>query len=216
MSAARDIFTLYAVTDRRWCGEQSLKDQVVAAIKGGVTTVQLREKNMSDEDLLVEALETKEVCNKNNVVFIVNDNVDVALKSEADGVHIGQNDMDVKEVKKLIPEKMLLGVSVTNLAEAMVAQEAGADYLGVGAVFPTKSKDDAKLVDPRTLHQICQSVKIPVVAIGGITSSNMFKLASTGIAGVAVISAIFSASDIESKSRSMFKLANKIFGQGAK
>ena len=212
MSAAREILTLYAVTDRRWCGEQSLKEQVEAAIKGGVTTVQLREKDMNDEDFLAEAIEIKEVCDEHDVVFIVNDNVDVALKCEADGVHVGQDDMEVAKVKKLIPEDMILGVSATNIEEALAAQEAGADYLGVGAVFPTKTKGDAKAVKPRELRAICQMVDIPVVAIGGITRRKMLKLAGTGIAGVAVVSALFSAKNIQNQARAMFLLSQQLFG----
>ena len=213
MSAAREILTLYAVTDRRWCGEQCLKDQVEAAIKGGVTCVQLREKDMNDKDFLAEAIEIKSLCDKYDVVFIVNDNVEVALKCEADGIHVGQSDMEASKVKDLIYEDMILGVSATNMQEALAAQKAGADYLGVGAVFPTDTKDDAKAVKPRELRAICQAVDIPVVAIGGITSRKMLKLAGTGIAGVAVVSAIFSAKNIESKAHSMFLRANKLFGQ---
>lgn len=187
---------LYAVTDRSWLKGQTLYEQVEQAIKGGTTFVQLREKELDDESFLNEAIEIGELCKKYNVPFVINDNVDVAKRMNADGVHIGQSDMDAGNVREILGKDKILGVSAQTVEQAILAEKQGADYLGVGAVFPTGSKDDADDVSIETLKAICSAVSIPVVAIGGIGKHNVSKLKKSGICGIAVISAIFAADDI--------------------
>jgi len=189
---------LYAVTDRYWLGPGETLDQAVEkALKGGTTFVQLREKELDEETFLEEARQLKELCRQYNVPFVINDNVDIALAMDADGVHVGQSDMEAGDVRaKLGPDK-IIGVSAQTVEQALLAQERGADYLGVGAVFATGSKDDADDVSHETLQAICEAVDIPVVAIGGISKDNVGQLAGRGLAGIAVISAIFGQPDIE-------------------
>lgn len=188
---------LYAVTDRSWlCAGESLADKVSLAISGGATCIQLREKDMPKADFLAEARLIRTVCRSRNVPFIVNDDPEIALLSGADGVHVGHSDISVKAVRKMMPENAVVGASVQNVAQAVAAESEGATYLGVGAVFHTNSKADAEAVDLETLREICSAVKIPVVAIGGICLENISLLAGRGLAGIAVISAIFAAKDI--------------------
>lgn len=189
--------TLYAVTDRKWLQEgQNLAQQVEQAILGGVTVVQLREKHTDYETFVALAKEVKQVTDQYQVPLLINDNLDVALAVDAAGVHVGQEDMAALEVRRRIGDKKVVGVSAQTVEQALAAEKAGADYLGVGAVFPTNSKDDAVKVDFATLRAICQAVQIPVVAIGGITADNMPALQNSGIIGVAVISAIFGQPDV--------------------
>ena len=188
---------LYAVTDRAWTVRQTLAEQIEDAIKGGVTCVQLREKDMADDEFLKEALEIKEICKKYGVPFIINDNVAVAIKCGADGIHVGQSDMQATNVRELVGEDIILGVSVQTVEQAIEAQNAGADYLGVGAVFHTDTKNDADDVSYDTLRMICDVVDIPVVAIGGINKGNIMNLKGSGIDGVALVSAIFASDDIK-------------------
>ncbi len=192
-----NLLLLYAVTDRRWLKKKTLSYAVEEALQGGVTFVQLREKELSNELFLKEAEEIKNVCHKYHVPLIINDNVDIAIQVNADGVHVGQSDMGVGCVRKKLGKDKRIGVSVQTVEQALLAQEQGADYLGVGAVFPTGSKDDAEDVDYETLCAICNAVTIPVVAIGGIGQDNVEQLVGSGIAGVAVISAIFAQKDIK-------------------
>jgi thiamine-phosphate pyrophosphorylase len=187
---------LYAVTDNAWLGKQTLAEQVEAALKGGVTMLQLREKHMADADFLKEALAIKKLTSAYNVPLIINDNLEVALQCDADGLHIGQDDCSVEVARKALGNDKILGVSAQTIEQAKAAEAAGADYLGVGAVFATATKDDAVLVGPENLAAICQAVKIPVVAIGGITKENLPSLLPSGIAGVALVSAIFAQPDI--------------------
>ena len=204
----RDLL-LYAVTDRHWLGEETLYQQVEKALKGGTTFVQLREKTMEQEAFLQEAIEIKELCRKYHVPFVINDNVDIAIRMDADGVHVGQSDMEAGDVRaKLGPDK-IIGVSAQTVEQALLAQERGADYLGVGAVFPTGSKDDADDVSHETLKAICDAVDIPVIAIGGISKNNVEELAGTGICGIAVISAIFAQKDIEASTKELLELTKK-------
>ena len=197
MKCAEENLLLYAVTDRSWLHGETLYDQVEKALKGGATMIQLREKKLDREHFIEEAREIKELCHRYHVPFIVNDDVDIAVLVDADGVHVGQSDMEALEVRsKLGPDK-IIGVSAGTVEEALTAQKHGADYLGVGAVFPTSSKDDADAVSYDTLKAICKAVDIPVCAIGGISVSNVEKLSGSGICGVAVISAIFAQPDIE-------------------
>lgn len=206
----RNSLLLYAVTDRSWLGEKTLYEQVKDAIEGGVTLVQLREKNINEEKFLNEALQIMELCTSHNIPFIINDNVELAREINADGVHVGQNDMSATEVRSILGKDIILGVSVQTVAQAKLAQMQGADYLGVGAVFPTSSKADADSVTFETLKEICQSVSIPVVAIGGINSDNVLKLSESGISGIAVISAIFAAKDIKKAAKELKEHAKKV------
>ena len=188
---------LYAVTDRHWLGEETLYDQVKKALDGGATFVQLREKNLDREVFLAETKETQKLCKEYGVPFVVNDEVSIAKELDADGVHVGQSDMEAMDVRKILGPDKIIGVSAQTVEQAIIAEEHGADYLGVGAVFTTGSKDDADDVSHETLKAICEAVSIPVIAIGGITKDNVAELAGSGICGVAVISAIFGQKDIQ-------------------
>ena len=196
---------LYAVTDRHWTGEKTLYQQTEEAVLGGATFVQIREKELNEADFEKEALELQALCKKYKVPFIVNDNVELARKIDADGVHVGQEDMNACEVRKLLGPDKILGVSAQTVEEALLAEKQGADYLGVGAVFPTGSKSDAIDVPLETLKAICQAVKIPVVAIGGITKDNICRLKGSGIAGISVISALFGQKDIKAAAQELKK-----------
>lgn len=201
---------LYAVTDRAWVGKQTLYEQVEAALKGGVTCVQLREKELSEEDFLAEAKEIKELCSRYHVPFFINDNVDVAIKCQADGVHVGQEDMKASDVRAKVGDQMIIGVSAHSVEEAVEAVKNGADCLGVGAMFTTSTKEDASVLPKETLRAICEAVDVPVVAIGGIGESNILELAGTGADGVALVSAIFGAADIEAQCRKLRALSEEM------
>lgn len=188
---------IYAVTDRTWAGEKTLFMQVNEALTGGATMIQLREKDLEEEVFLQEAVEIKQLAEQFQVPFIINDHVPLAIKCGADGVHIGQDDMGASEARTLIGADKILGVSVSTVDEAIRAEEASADYLGVGAIFSTSTKLDAKTVSYDELKKICNAVTIPVVAIGGITVENIRQLYGSGIQGVALVSAIFGAEDIQ-------------------
>lgn len=194
---------LYAVTDRAWLGEQTLAEQVEAAIRGGATCIQLREKELDGEAFLREALEIRALCRRYGVPLFINDNVDIAIACGADGVHIGQHDAPAAEVRRRIGPDRMLGVSAQTVEQALKAQADGADCLGVGAVFSTGTKPDADDVSREELKAICSAVKIPVVAIGGIKRENLHALAGSGIDGVAVVSGIFAAPDIEQAAREL-------------
>ena len=206
----KEQLLLYAVTDRRWLKEETLFGQVEKALKGGVTFVQLREKNLDEETFLAEAVEIRELCRKYGVPFVINDNVEIALKSGADGVHVGQSDMEAGNVRKLIGKERILGVSAQTVEQALLAQERGADYLGVGAVFSTGSKADAEDVSCETLAAICDAVDIPVIAIGGITCENTAELAGSGICGIAVISSLFGSRDIEKAAEELKRVTKEM------
>ena len=207
MKCDKRYMLLYAVTDRAWTGEQTLYEQVEAALKGGVTCVQLREKEMDETAFLQEAKDICALCHRYGVPFIVNDNVDVAIACQADGIHVGQEDMAAGEVRRRVGDAMLLGVSVHTVEEARRAVRNGADYLGLGAVFPTSTKTDVDQMTNETLRAICDAVDVPVVAIGGINRGNLHKLSGSGVDGVALGSAIFSAEDIEDTCRKLRLLA---------
>lgn len=196
----RDLL-LYAITDRSWLGTRSLESVVREAILGGATFIQFREKktcdeNSSEEKILEDALAIKNLCAEFNVPFVVNDDVLFAKKIDADGAHIGQDDIPLEKAREILGEEKIIGVSAQNVEQAILAQRRGADYLGVGAIFQTQSKGDAESVSIETLRAICAAVEIPVVAIGGINCENIPRLEKSGIAGVSVISAIFAADDI--------------------
>ena len=201
---------LYAVTDRAWTGKQTLYEQVEAALKGGVTCVQLREKELDETVFLQEAKELCALCRRYGVPFIVNDNVDIAIACGADGILVGQEDLAAGEVRRRVGENMILGVSVHTVEEACQAVRDGADYLGLGAVFPTNTKTDVEQMSNETLRAICDAVDVPIVAIGGINRSNILRLAGSGVDGVALVSAIFSAEDIEGTCRELRALSEKM------
>lgn len=197
MKCAKENLLLYAVTDRHWLDGRTLKEVVLESLEGGVTMLQLREKHLDEAHFLEEAKELQTLCRSWHVPFLINDNVEIALAMEADGVHVGQSDMAAGDVRKKLGDDKIIGVSAQTVEQALLAEKAGADYLGVGAVFPTSSKDDANEVTYETLKAICSAVSIPVVAIGGITQENVHQLAGSGICGAAVISAIYAKPDIK-------------------
>ncbi|MDF2613269.1 MAG: hypothetical protein K0S71_1055 [Clostridia bacterium] len=201
---------LYVVTDRTWLGENKLDEQVEAAIKGGATFIQLREKNLAYDIFVREALKIKKVTDKHAIPFVINDNVQVALEVDADGVHVGQSDAGAREVRRLIGENKILGVSVQTVEDALLAEQNGADYIGVGAVFNTSTKLDANTLPFDTLKDICRAVTIPVVAIGGISEENVLELRGSGAAGIAVISAVFAKPDIFKASQTLCNLAKEM------
>ncbi len=197
MRSDKKDLLLYAVTDRHWLSGRSLTEVVKKSLDGGVTFVQLREKELDEETFLKEALEIKELCSRYNVPFVINDNVELAKKIDADGVHVGQSDMEAGDVRAMLGPDKIIGVSAQTVEQAILAEKRGADYLGVGAVFKTGSKADADDVSFETLKAICDAVSIPVIAIGGITLENVKELSGSGICGIAVISAIYAADDIK-------------------
>ena len=201
---------LYAVTDRHWLTDKTLYDVVRESLDGGVTFLQLREKDLDDEQFYQEAVRLQEMAREYGVPFVVNDNVDIAVRMNADGVHVGQSDMEAGDVRALIGPDKILGVSAQTVEQAILAEKRGADYLGVGAVFPTGSKDDAEEVSYETLKAICEAVSIPVVAIGGITINNTHELAGSGICGIAVISAIYGQKDIYEATVSLKKVTEEM------
>lgn len=196
MKFKEEMLTLYGITDRSWEGKKSLYEQIEDALKGGVTMLQLREKDLNPEDFLKEAKEVKKLCEKFGVPLIINDNLDVALKSGADGVHVGADDMSVGEIRKKVPENFIIGATAKTVEQAKKAEESGADYVGVGAVFPSPTKKNAIRITVDQLNEICSSVLIPAVAIGGIGVHNLDELKKGKMKGVALVSAIFSAEDI--------------------
>lgn len=197
----KEDLLLYAVTDRGWLNGETLYAQVEKALKGGVTFVQLREKALDEQAFLEEAKEIQKLCAQYHVPFVINDNVEIAAQIGADGVHVGQSDMEAGDVREKLGPDRIIGVSAQTVEQAVRAQERGADYLGVGAVFPTGSKADAVEVSHETVRAITEAVDIPVIAIGGITKDNVSELSGTGICGIAVISAIFAQEDIEGAAR---------------
>ncbi len=201
---------LYAITDRSWLGEKTLPQVVEEAILGGASFIQLREKNLSYQDFLGAAIEVKAVTDKYRIPFVINDNVDIAAESGADGVHIGQSDEGIKSAREKLGKDKIIGLSACTVEEAVIAEKAGADYLGVGTIFNTLTKSDARTVSKEELKRICDTVKIPVVAIGGISTDNALKLKGTGIAGISVISAIFAKNDVKNAARELFLLSQQI------
>ncbi len=209
MKCDKKAMLLYAVTDRSWVGKQSLYEQVESALKGGVTCVQLREKNLDNAAFLNEAIEISALCKRYKVPFFINDNVEIAIKCHADGIHVGQDDMDAAQIRRIVGDDMIIGVSVHSVKEALEAVKNSADCLGVGAVFPTSTKTDVNVLPKETLRDICSAVNIPIVAIGGINKSNISRLAGIGVDGVALVSAIFAADDIENECKLLRKLSEE-------
>ncbi len=210
MKSIKDSMLLYAVTDRSWLNGRTVAEQVEDALKGGATFIQLREKNLDYDSFLAEAFEVKELCRKYDVPFVINDNVDIAIACDADGVHVGQSDMAAGNVRaKLGPDK-IIGVSAHNIEEALTAQANGADYLGVGAMFNTSTKTDVETTSNGMLYDICHAVDIPIVAIGGINENNILQLKGTGTDGVAIVSAIFSKPDIAKATSELLELSKQL------
>lgn len=210
MSIDKKTLRLYAVTDRAWLNGRTLEEDVERALKGGVTLLQLREKNMPFDDFVRSAKSIKSICKKYNVPLIINDNIDVAVAVDSDGVHIGQDDISAVQARKILGTDKIIGVTAKAIDQARKAEEDGADYIGSGAIFGTSTKDDAKKMDMDTLKSITSAVTIPVVAIGGITGENVQTLSKTGIAGVAVVSGIFAEDDIEKATKNLEKKIGEI------
>lgn len=210
MTCDKQSMRLYAVTDRAWTGKMTLSEQVEAALKGGITCLQLREKHLSDDAFLAEAKTIGQLCGQYGVPFIINDNVNVALACGADGIHVGQDDMAAGDVRARVGKDMIIGVSVHTVEEAIKAERDGADYLGLGAVFHTDTKGDAEDMTAETLKAICDAVSIPTVAIGGISAKNVAKLTGSGVDGIAVVSAIFAAEDPERAASELLALSREM------
>ena len=210
MKLTEEMMRLYAVTDRSWLHGQTLYEQVEQALIGGATLVQLREKELDEEAFLCEAVDMARLCHRYGVPLLINDNVDIARRSGADGVHVGQEDMNAASVRSILGSEMIVGVTAKTVEQAIRAQEAGADYLGSGAVFGSATKRSAKPMTKELLKSICNAVSIPVVAIGGINRHNIPELAGTDISGVAVVSGIFAADDIEAECRYLRSIVKSI------
>ena len=213
MKLQREDLLLYAVTDRSWLKEKSLVKQVEEAVKAGVTLVQLREKEMPLQDQLLQAREIHDVTKHYGIPLIINDDIEVALAVQAEGVHLGQEDIELLDARERLGADKIIGISAHTVEEAITAQKNGADYIGVGAVFATTTKNDAKTVTRETLTAICDAVTIPVVAIGGISSDNILSLKGTGIAGVAVVSALFAQPEIGEAARTLALLAHQVVNE---
>lgn len=210
MKLTKEMMCLYAVTDRSWLREQTLCEQVEHALIGGATLVQLREKELDEETFLREAIDLTKLCHRYGVPLLINDNVDIARRSGADGVHVGQDDMEAASVRSILGSDMIVGVTAKTVEQAIRAEEAGADYLGSGAVFGSATKLNAKPMTKELLNAICHAVSIPVVAIGGINRDNILELEGTDIHGVAVVSGIFAADDIEAECRHLRSVLKRI------
>ena len=210
MRFERDMLLLYAVTDRAWTGKQSLDEQVEEALQGGVTLVQLREKRLSKEQLIEEARRITALCHRYGVPLIVNDDYEAALAAGADGVHVGIEDAPVAAIRARAGKNFIIGATAKTVEQAQRAEHEGADYLGVGAVFPSPTKQSAIRITNEQLRTICASVTIPAVAIGGITQKNVASLQGGGMAGIAVVSAIFGADDILAATRSLKERAIEV------
>ncbi len=210
MKFKREQLELYAITDRAWLGDETLAKQVEKALKGGVTMVQLREKNLERELFLQEAKEILAICHRYQVPLIINDDVALAKEVGADGVHIGQGDMALESARQILGEEAIIGVTAKTIEQARAAEAAGATYLGSGAVFGTSTKADAKPMTLDLFQEICESVSIPVVAIGGINASNLYSLKGRKMAGVAVVSGIFASHDIEAETKSLRHMMDDI------
>ena len=212
MTFNKERLLLYAVTDRAFTGQQTLYEQIEEALKGGVTMVQLREKELLEEVFVREAKEVRELCHQYGVPLIVNDNVDVAVRSGADGVHVGIEDTPVAEIRRRCGGDFIIGATAKTIAQAQAAWAAGADYLGVGAVFPSPTKKSAVRITAEDLKQISSSVSIPVVAIGGISWENVTALSGGGMDGIAVVSAIFGAKDIRTETARLKERVKRVVG----
>lgn len=210
MAINRETLRLYAVTDRAWVGRQTFLEQIEDALRGGVTIVQLREKHLDEDAFTTQAIQVRTLCRRYGVPLIINDNVDVALRSGADGVHVGMEDTPVAELRRRVGPDFLIGATAKTVAQARAAEAAGADYLGVGAVFPSPTKKNAIRITNEQLRTICTCVSIPTVAIGGIDRGNVLQLRGCGMDGIAVVSALFGAADIRAAAQELKKQADLV------
>lgn len=209
MNVSKENMLLYVVTDRTWLNGNNLHEQVEEIIKSGATFIQLREKNLDYDSFVAEGKEIRRITETYKIPFVINDNIQVALAVGADGVHVGQKDLEANKCRELIGKDKILGVSAQTKEQAILAEKSGADYIGVGAVFETSTKTDANPVTFETLKEICNSVSIPVIAIGGINEDNILELKGSGIDGVAVISAVFAAKDKEKAVKTLLSLVRE-------
>lgn len=210
MAINRETLRLYAVTDRAWVGRQTFLEQIEDALRGGVTIVQLREKHLDEDAFTTQAIQVRTLCRRYGVPLIINDNVDVALRSGADGVHVGMEDTPVAELRRRVGPDFLIGATAKTVDQARAAEAAGADYLGVGAVFPSPTKKNAIRITNEQLRTICTCVSIPTVAIGGIDRGNVLQLRGCGMDGIAVVSALFGAADIRAAAQELKKQADLV------
>lgn len=210
MKVNKESMLVYAITDRHWTGEKTLEQQVDEVLKNGATFLQIREKNMPHDELVKEAVLIKEIAKKYNVPVVIDDDIYAVIESGVDGVHIGQKDMDYIEARKLLGDDKIIGMTAPSVELAKKAEKLGADYIGAGAVFNTSTKKDTRPLELSTLKEICSSVSIPVVAIGGIDHSNVRKLKRTDIDGVAVISALFGADDPGEATRELVSIMKDV------
>ncbi|WP_026834487.1 thiamine phosphate synthase [Eubacterium xylanophilum] len=206
MNCSKEQILLYAITDRHWLGNRPLTEVVEESLRGGATMIQLREKNLDEAAFLQEAKALRDLCKKYSVPFIINDNISIAAEVDADGVHVGQSDMAASKAREILGKDKIIGVTAKTIEQAIAAEQMGADYLGVGAVFPTSSKEDALPITHEMLRKICETVSIPVAAIGGITKDNIPQLKGNGISGIATISAIYGMPNIEESTRELKKI----------
>ncbi len=210
MKFSKDQLKLYAITDRTWLKEnQSIYDIVEQALDGGATIIQVREKTLDKYSFIKEVKTILPLCHRYGVPLIVNDNIQVALESKADGIHLGQSDLNSSNINKLVPQSMILGISAQNINQALKAEKMGASYLGVGAVFSTDTKVDADNLNPKILKEIAQSVDIATVAIGGINKNNIKLLENTSIAGISLISAIFAQDNILEATQDLLSIVER-------
>lgn len=210
----KENLLLYAVTDRAWLGERSLYDDVKSALEGGVTMVQLREKNTDTDTFVKEAKALLDLCHSFGAPLIINDNIDVCIKSDADGVHLGQGDTPLSEARKLLGKDKIIGITAKTIEQAQAAEKDGANYIGSGAIFGTSTKHDTSKMSMETLKSICSSVNIPVAAIGGINGENISELSGSGISGVAVVSGIFAQDNIAEASKKLLEKITNIVKEG--
>ncbi len=204
-----ETLTLYAITDRSWLQGRSLAQDVKQAILGGATIIQIREKNISDEEYIKRASEILPVSQKYNIPLIINDRVSVA-KALGCGVHLGASDGDIKQAREILGKDAIIGATAKTIETAKLAEASGADYIGSGAVFGSETKTDAKPMNLEFFAEICKCVNIPVVAIGGINQNNALKLKNTGLAGICAVSGIFAQQDIKKSTQNLYKIAREV------
>lgn len=210
MKFKKEQLALYGVTDPSWTGKYTLKEQIIQALEGGVTMLQLREKHMPEAEFIREAREVREICSRYQVPLIINDNLEVAIQSGADGIHVGLEDLPVREIREKMGSDFIIGATAKTVEQAEDARNQGADYLGVGAIFPSPTKKTAIRITGQQLESIVKAAAIPCVAIGGITIENMGELSGSGVDGVAVVSAIFGAEDIPEACRRLKEKSRQV------
>lgn len=209
MKFTKESLRLYAITDRNWLGNRSMAEEVEKALKAGITFLQIREKNITDAEYTTQATELCQLCHRYGVPLVVDDNIEVAIASGADGVHVGQKDIVDKDVRALIGKDRILGISANSVELAIAAEKAGADYIGVGSIELSPTKGESEVLTLDYVKEICNSVSIPVVAIGGINEHNIPKLRGVGVAGIAVISAIFGKEDVSQATQTLRRLVDE-------